>query len=126
MSLPLANLGPIPDPCSLPHVGKYGQPTYDRYKGLVEELKRKRRALGLSQEDINAAAGLADGHINKLEALHKTAQFPTLQLWAATVGMELTMKPAPLPVATARAIERRPAPLLETNRQKAMFDEQNP
>lgn len=122
LSLPMNNLGPTPAPCDQPHVGQYGEMTYDRYKGLVNELKRKRRALGLSQEEINAAAGLGDGHINKLEALHRTAQFPTLQLWAATVGLEITVKPAPLPPATARAIERKPAPLRESAKQRALFD----
>lgn len=121
LSLPLSNLGPVPDPCKLPHVGQYSRATYDRYAALVDELRRKRRALGLSQEDINAAAGFADGHLNKLEALDRTAQFPTLQLWAATLGLGLTVQPLPLPPATLRAIERRPEPLRETNTQRALF-----
>tara|TARA_R110000737_G_scaffold326768_1_gene340645 strand:+ start:559 stop:1137 length:579 start_codon:yes stop_codon:yes gene_type:complete len=107
LSLPLDNLGPAPGPCDLPHVGQYGAAAYDLYKGLVAQLVRKRRALGMSQEDINAAAGLSDGHINKLEAFARTAQFPTLQLWAATLGVEITLRPAPLPPATARTIDRR-------------------
>lgn len=118
LSLPLSNLGPVPDPCKLPHVGQYSRATYDRYTALVDELCRKRRALGLSQEDINAAAGFADGHLNKLESFARTAQFPTLQLWASTVGLSLTMQPCPLPVATLCAMERRPAPLRVTKAHK--------
>jgi transcriptional regulator with XRE-family HTH domain len=79
--------------------------------------------LGLSQEDINAAAGLADGHINKLEAFHRTAQFPTLQLWANTIGLSITVAPAILPPATTRAIERRPAPLRTSSTQMALFND---
>tara|TARA_R110000851_G_scaffold22626_9_gene67012 strand:- start:548 stop:820 length:273 start_codon:yes stop_codon:yes gene_type:complete len=89
----------------------------------VGELVRRRRALGISQEDLSDAAGMADGHINKLEAFARTAQFPTLQLWAQTLGAEITLRAAPLPDATARAIERRPAPLRETSTQKALFDD---
>lgn len=123
MTLPLDNLGAAPSPCSLSHHGQYGAQAYARYTALVGELRRRRRALGLSQEDINAAAGLADGHINKLESFARTAQFPTLQLWAATLGGEITIAPAPLPDATARAIERRPEPLRETLSQRALFDD---
>tara|TARA_R110001606_G_scaffold77347_1_gene178801 strand:- start:259 stop:768 length:510 start_codon:yes stop_codon:yes gene_type:complete len=107
LSLPIDNLGPAPEPCSLKHQGQYGAPAYDQYKALVAQLVRKRRALGMSQEDINAAAGMADMHLNKLEAFARTAQFPTLQLWAATLGVEITLRPAPLPPATARTIDRR-------------------
>lgn len=123
VSAPMGNLGPPPPPCELPHVQQYGQPAYDRYKALVEELKRRRMLLGLSQEDINAAAGLADGHINKLEAFHRTAQFPTLQLWASTIGLSITVAPAILPPATTRAIERRPAPLRTSSTQMALFND---
>tara|TARA_R110002072_G_scaffold43676_3_gene122515 strand:+ start:2010 stop:2522 length:513 start_codon:yes stop_codon:yes gene_type:complete len=107
LSLPLDDLGSTPKPCALDHNKQYAKKVYDEYKSLVAELVRKRRALGLSQEDINAAAGLAEGHINKLESFARTAQFPTLRLWAETVGLEITLAAAMLPPATARAIDRR-------------------
>ena len=107
LKLPIADLGPAPEPCDRPHVGQYGQQVYDAYMALVDVLRRRRRALGLSQEDIAAAAGLADGHINKLEAFARTAQFSTLQLWAETLGLSLTMRPAPLPPSIVRAIKER-------------------
>ncbi|MGJ5621078.1 helix-turn-helix domain-containing protein [Sulfitobacter sp. MF3-043] len=106
-SVDLGKLGPAPDPCTLDHDKQYAKKVYDQYKSLVGELVKKRRALGLSQEDINAAAGLADGHINKLESFARTAQFPTLRLWAETVGLEITLAASRLPQATARAIDRR-------------------
>lgn len=123
LKLPINNLGPTPEPCGEQHHGKYGQPAFDQYRDLVAALSTRRRLIGLSQEDVNGAAGLADGHINKLEAFDRTAQFPTLQLWANTVGLKITLSPAPLPAATARAIERRPKPLLETRQQRQLFDE---
>jgi transcriptional regulator with XRE-family HTH domain len=108
-------LGAIPEPCSKSHHGLYAKRTYDEYKSLVAVLVRKRRCLGLSQEDRCAVAGLADGHVNKLEAFARTAQMPTLQLWAQTLGLEITVTQADLPAATARAIERRSKPLREVN-----------
>lgn len=60
---------------------------------------------------IGAAAGLGDGHVNKLEALHRVAQFPTMQLWVSTLGTELTLVPTPLPSATIAKLENRRGPL---------------
>lgn len=105
VALPLANLGPVPAPCALPHVQQYGQQTYDLYRSMVDELKRRRMLLGLSQEDVNAAAGLADGHINKLEAFHRTAQFPTLKLWTETLGLSITLTPCALPSEIPKILE---------------------
>lgn len=107
LSLPLDDLGPTPESCALEHHGQYGAAVYDQYKELVAQLVRKRRALGLSQEDINASAGMAEAHLNKLEAFARTAQFPTMQLWAETLGLEITLAASPIPAATARAIEAR-------------------
>lgn len=109
----LSDLGPIPAPCDRDHSGLYAQPVFDEYRAFVAELARRRRQIGLSQEDLGAAAGLADGHINKLEAFARTAQFPTLQLWANTLGMKVSLAPAPIPAATLRAIEGRKAHLMQ-------------
>lgn len=101
------NIGTVPDPCGKPHNGQYARQTYLKYQHLVDELRRRRRLLGLSQEDVGAAAGLTEGHINKLESHARTAQLPTLQIWAETLGVEITISPAALPAATIRAIEHR-------------------
>jgi transcriptional regulator with XRE-family HTH domain len=122
---PENNLGPIPDPCTRLHEGQYAGEVVKDYRALVLELVRIRKSLGLSQEDVAAAAGLADGHLNKLEAFARTAQPPTLQLWAMTLGRQLELTPAPLPLATQRAIERRTAPLRETTRRKGVLHDRS-
>lgn len=81
------------------------------YTALVAAFVRKRHSLGLSQEEINAAAGFADGHLNKLEAFHRIAQLPTLQLWAQTLGLKITIAEDALPQATRLAIALRSVPL---------------
>ncbi|WP_039983723.1 helix-turn-helix domain-containing protein [Tritonibacter mobilis] len=108
-TLPLDNLGPVPEPCELPHKGQVAAPVFDEYETLVEELRRRRRQLGLDQGDLGNAMGVADGYVNKLEAFARVPTFPTLQLWAASLGLHLTTSAAPLPNATIRAIEQRAA-----------------
>lgn len=108
-ALPLDNLGPKLGPCALAHVGPYSAKVFGEYKGLVDQFRRRRRALGLSQEDTTAAAGMTDGYINKLEALDRVASLPMLQLWAETLGLQISTTPAPLPAATLRALEYRKA-----------------
>lgn len=107
LSLPLDNLGPTPPACILPHAGQYSQKLMDDYQSLIAELVRRRRSIGLDQIDLNAAIGLADGHLSKLEALHRIASPPTLILWAQSLGLALTTAPIPLPRATIAAIDRR-------------------
>ncbi len=100
-------LGDPPPPCDLPHAKGCSRKTFDAYECIVGEMRTKRRRLGLSQEDVNAAMGAADGYVNKLESLARVATFPTLQLWAQTLGLSITTSPAPLPPATIRTIENR-------------------
>ena len=109
LSLPLDNLGDIPAPCDLAHVGEYASSVFDGYKELVGELRRRRRQIGLDQQDLCDAMGVADGYINKLESFAKVASPPTLILWAECLGTSLTFAPAALPDATLRAIEGRQA-----------------
>jgi hypothetical protein len=122
LSLPLDNLGPPPDPCKLEHVGQYAGPAFATYADLIRHLIAKRKSIGISQEDVAAAAGLADGHISKLESFDRIAQFPTLQLWAHTIGLEITTRPIALPPATVRTIERRPAPYRDTEYIRRLFN----
>jgi hypothetical protein len=120
--LPLDNLGPVPEPCDKPHVQGYSQSTFDEYSGLVGELRRRRRQLGLDQTDLNAAMGVTDGYVNKLESLARVATFPTLQLWAQTLGLSISTAPAPLPPATLRAIEYREAKPYQPNQARYKHD----
>ena len=119
--LPVDNLGNPPEPCALPHQGQYAGRTLGDYKALVGSLIQRRKQLGLSQEDVTEAAGLADGHINKLEALHRYAQFPTLHLWAQTLGLEITLYPAPIPPKTMAVIDGRAKPLRKRPTPKALL-----
>ena len=107
MCVPLDTSPSDAQPCSAYHVSKYGGNALLEYKSLVSQLVVRRKALGLSQEDINACAGLTDGHINKIEAFHRFAYFSTLQLLAETLGFEITLTPATLPDNTRELIEQR-------------------
>lgn len=107
VSVPMAALGAPPGPCGLDHVAGYAAPVYEGYQALIAELRRRRLVLGLSQEDIDAAAGWAPGYTAKAESHAKTLTPPTLQLWAQTVGLRITTTPAALPAATIAAINGR-------------------
>lgn len=109
LSVSLHNPGPIPEPCAADHVSGYGVAAFTAYQDLVELLRTRRRALGLAQGDITDAMGMAEGYIAKLESFAKVAPLPTVQLWAQTLGLYITTAPAPLPLATRAAIERRQA-----------------
>ncbi|WP_298852230.1 helix-turn-helix domain-containing protein [uncultured Ruegeria sp.] len=97
----------LPAPCTEKHFNGYDAQTFELYLTLVGTLRDRRSALGLSQEDLTAAMGIADGYVNKLESIARVAAFPMLQLWAQTLGLSITTTPAPLPPATTRAIEAR-------------------
>jgi transcriptional regulator with XRE-family HTH domain len=107
LSVSIANAGPVPEPCQRPHVKNYSRDTFAHYQSLVEELRRRRRALGLDQIDANAALGLSDGHLSKLESFARIASPPMLLLWAQGLGLSITTTPAPLPPATVKAIQDR-------------------
>lgn len=103
----LNNPGPAPDPCQLEHVAGYSAAAFDDYRALVAILAKRRRALGLDQQDLNAILGMADGYVAKLESFARVATLPTLQLWAQCLGLELTASRTNLPPQTAAAIQRR-------------------
>jgi hypothetical protein len=107
LRLPMANLGPVPDPCDKLHVNGAGNALWEDYRALVDDMRRRRRVLGLSQEDVNNAMGMADGYVNKLEALDRIPRPHVLQLWAQTLGLRLTAVPTELPAATLRIIDER-------------------
>lgn len=119
----LDNLGEVPGPCEKRHVGQYSQAMFEPYRDLVRGLVARRHSLGLSQEEINAASGLTDGHINKLEAFDRVAQFPTLQTWASTLGLKINLEPVALPDATMRALKRRTSPLPQRQTPKVLQDD---
>lgn len=109
LTLPLQNLGPIPEPCDKPHISGMGRAAFASYETLVSELVRRRCQIGLAQADVDDAAGLTSGHVAKWESFAKVASPPSLLLWAQTLGLQITTAPAPLPAATIRAIDDRQA-----------------
>lgn len=115
LSLPLANPGPVPAPCSQDHASGYGARAFGSYEVLVAELRRRRLQLGLDQESLGEAIGFARGYMGKLEAFQRIAAPPTLLLWAQSLGLTITTAPAPLPPATLRAIEGKTAAPYQPN-----------
>ncbi|WP_367998033.1 helix-turn-helix domain-containing protein [Shimia thalassica] len=94
----------VPEPCQGPHNRGYGAPVFVPFRALVEELRRRRRTLGLSQVDLEAAGGFADGHISKLESFAKIPTQETLDLWMKTLGLEFFVQAIPLPAKTLAVI----------------------
>jgi hypothetical protein len=61
-------------------------------------LRARREALGFTISDVEHVAGFATDHLAKFE--RQGAQQPTIQWamdWAASLGYEVTLRPAPLP-----------------------------
>lgn len=87
-------------PCEWDHSGRFRQLGVERYEDLSEILRARRMRLGLTQEEASAAAGLADGHVSKLEADVRTSSLPTLILWANALGLDIRLVPAPIPSST--------------------------
>lgn len=122
-SASLDDLGNIPEPCAEQHRGNYGKTVYQDYAAIVTKLRQRRQAVGMSQEELTDATGLADGHINKLEAYHRTAQLPTLQLWARALGYEIALSPCELPAKSRAIISGRRKPLQQQDTTRGLFDD---
>lgn len=95
----------LPAPCTAGHINGYDERTFELYRGLVADLRHNQRQLGLSQEDLNAIIGTADGYVNKLESLARVATFPTMALWVQSLGLSITTTPTPLPKDKTRKTE---------------------
>ena len=79
-------------PCRLPHSNRYSASTFARYRELIGTFRTRRVALGLSQTDIDHAAGLSDGHTAKIESYVRVPTWETLNLLSSTLGMELELR----------------------------------
>lgn len=64
-------------------------PLYDR---LVERLVHRRKELGLTQWDVNAAIGCTDSLVAKWERRMKYPTFRHMLLWCHVLDLELTLK----------------------------------
>lgn len=71
-------------------------------------LREKREKLRLTQEEVEACAGLTQHHLAKAEKAEPSRK-PTIDTWslvAETVGYQIVLVPLPLPATTLAAIER--------------------
>jgi len=59
------------------------------YKRLILRLIAERKALGLTQDDVNARIGLTEGHVNKWEAGVKMPSSFYLMCWCLALGLRL-------------------------------------
>lgn len=62
-------------------------------QGLGQQVRRHRKALGLSQTDLAARAGLQPRAISRIETAAHEAQVSTLLTVAAALGMDLAFVP---------------------------------
>ncbi len=66
---------------------------------VIEALKERRRALGLSQLDVEAEAALPDGRLGQWESPNRTRypSIPSLLAWSAALGCRLVIDGQPRP-----------------------------
>lgn len=115
----LVRIGCLPDPCDWPHTKERARYTIECYDDLVHVLRCARRRYGIDQLETAETAGLASGHINKLESGARIASYETLFPWACTLGFSLVLRPAPLPPQTIKLIgDRVHQPMPERWRQE--------
>jgi len=61
---------------------------------VVRKLRARRKALGLSQADVDEILGIADRQCGKWEVGLRVPTAYSLSLWAQGLGCELTISPA--------------------------------
>ena len=118
--------GEVPNECQWDHSGRFRQLALERYDDVSEILRARRIRLGLTQEETASAAGLADGHVSKLEADARVAALPTVILWAHALGLKINLVPDALPTSTASILSEKvgrprqptPPPLLRGQRRR--------
>jgi len=84
-------------------------PNNPAYRRLARDLTKRRRALGMSQWDLDQQLGISFGYTAKLEIGMRIATGPLLLDWAATLGIPLIASPDPLrPPASSPALQALP------------------
>lgn len=87
-------------------------------------LKQEREKSLMTLSEVEAAAGLTSGHLNKAEKENPQRQptLDTLVLWAGALGYELVLRPKPLTKLSCRirveTIQNRPRRLGRRDRQR--------
>ena len=91
----------------IPCVGQEAtNPSITGFEALRVMLRRRRHELALSIPEVEAAAGLSADHLAKSERENVTRppNFDLCVQWAASLGYDVVLRPAPLPPITTRAI----------------------
>jgi transcriptional regulator with XRE-family HTH domain len=95
-----------PLPCAAGRVEGVRLDLFDTYDPIRRQLAARREALGLSQKEVEEAAGFTNGHVGKMERTdyERTPTLDTLVTWAATLGLNVSLVEAPLPHRTLQAL----------------------
>lgn len=62
------------------------------FRQLIEQLVHRRKALGITQWEVNFRIGCADSLVAKWEAGHRYPNTRHLLLWADALGVRLTVE----------------------------------
>lgn len=63
------------------------------YDGLRRAIAARRRALGMSQRDVDHKAGLTDSHLSKIECGVRHFGDTSLPLVLEVLGLEILVRP---------------------------------
>lgn len=99
--------GDMPRPCKMPHDRGFAAHVVGSHQDLQKNLRNRRLMLGLSQSDVEAAAGLAKDHVAKLEVGLRLPRFPTYIAWAETLGYDIALVPKALPDQVLAIIDQK-------------------
>ena len=72
-----------------------GRPTY---QALIEALVERRKARGLTQQELDDKIGCAGGLVGKWECLSRGASLVSLVMWAEALGCEIALSTTAVPV----------------------------
>lgn len=64
----------------------------DFFRPVITRLIERRKAMGLSQAEVNELVGCADNHLSKWEAGLFQPSIYFLLLWAESLGFRLVLK----------------------------------
>lgn len=62
------------------------------YRDLIEQLSARRRALGITQQDLDRRLGVADHQVAKWESFHRLPGAFMFMCWAHSLGVRLVVK----------------------------------
>lgn len=62
------------------------------YRDMIEQLSARRRALGITQQDLDRRLGVADHQVAKWESFHRLPGAFMFMCWANALGVRLVVK----------------------------------